>query len=549
MTDVAEEKSSAVALIREPDREAVAVTGIKCIVDNHREAMDPAKLDEFAASMATHGLLSPIAVCRRADASAGRANVLIYGHRRLAAAKKLGWTWIAALIYEGLTDINIAEMQAIENLQREDLTPVDEARAIEALLAAGSPVEHVAARIDKSVDFVRRRLDLLRLDKYILPLVACGRLPLAHARAIARLGDRQDQLDVTHSALGSAYNEERADDTAGEYVQPLSELRKEISWKLCKLGAARWPKDVSYAGKRACAGCVNNTNTEPVLFEGIDLTSAKGNCTAPACFAIKAQAWEKDPVKLARDKKRDATREAKGEAPIQKGKPGETAEAREIAAERKAFPSTAADKYAVASYGYAVKLLAAMRDRIKGKAKLPADATACVHSMLLASQFGYAGPDTLPNFVELTAAFKLADAYAPQTDRKTLGKLLPQACENNLQAICPHWPSYATTPLNTPMSSNTIKLIDCMEALANRWGVKVDLPRPKPGDFSDTSTQVKSKTRASTELAEVHSPQSGGGKATNGTNAAKGTAKKKPTTKGTKTMKAAKAKAKKPKQK
>jgi len=513
MTDVAEEKSSAVAPTREPDREAVAVAGIKCIIDNHREAMDPGKLDELAASMATHGLLSPIAVCRPADASAGRANVLIYGHRRLAAAKKLDWTWIAALIYEDLTDTNIAEMQAVENLQREDLTPVDEARAIQALLAAGSPVEHVAARIDRSVDFVRRRLDLLRLDTEILHLVACGRLPLAHARAIARLGDPQDQLDVTRSALGVGAHAGRLDDGAtGEYVQPLGELRKKISWKLCKLGAAHWPKDISYAGKRPCDGCINNTNTEPVLFEGIDLTSAKGNCTDPACFAIKAQAWEKDPVKIARDKKRDAARKAKGKVPIQKGKPGETAEAREIAAERKAFPSTAADKYAVASYGYAVKLLAAMCNRIKGKAKLPADATACVHSMLLAARFGYVGPDTLPNLVELTAAFRRTNAYAPQTDRKTLGKLLPQACENNLQAIRPQWPSYATTPYNAPMSLNTVKLIDCMEALANRWGVKVDLPRPKPGDFSDTSTQAKSKTRASTKLAEVHSSQSGGGK-------------------------------------
>jgi len=305
---------------RKPKTKQIPIEAIVFEVDNHRQAMDPAKLVELTASLQDVGLLNAIGVMQR-PSPGGEIDpvfVLIWGHRRLKAAIELGWTQIKAEVYRDLTALQIAEMQFIENLQREDLSPLDEAIGIKALLDAGQEIEVVAERIDRSEEFVRRRLDLLRLAPEVADLVRSGRIPIKHGVLIARVGDVAQQVELAKGVVcGGYYNPAALVTIAAEsdYVEPLEALRKSVTYRLKTLGNKGWPMNERYAGMRPCLGCPDNTATEPTLFDGVDLPgkSVKGNCTNQACFDAKMKPWGKDvdtrkKAEAAAQKKLDAAR-------------------------------------------------------------------------------------------------------------------------------------------------------------------------------------------------------------------------------------------------
>jgi ParB family chromosome partitioning protein len=129
------------------------------IASNGRTRMNPDKFKELVQNVAKVGVLEPVLV--RHDGN-GKA-VLIAGHRRLAAAKAAGLKEIPARILE-VDEKQAEEIQALENLHREDLLPLDEARAFKRLLDLGQhTVETLAAQVDKSVKYVYRSIRLLEL--------------------------------------------------------------------------------------------------------------------------------------------------------------------------------------------------------------------------------------------------------------------------------------------------------------------------------------------------------------------------------------------------
>ncbi len=340
--------------------EQIDLDSIVYAVDNHRESMDPQKLQELADSIAAIGVQQPVKVCRRDS-----GNVLIFGHRRVAAAGIAGLATVPAMVVTDWTDEQIAEAQVIENILREDLNPVEEARCVRTLMSAGQDLEAAAAKMNKSESWARRRLDLLRLDASLLPFVASGRLPLSHAVLISRVGSHDDQVALARSAMGVFWNSTLDEAHETDYITPLKEVRKEIKWKLCKMGSARWPHIGEYAERRPCAGCPDNTNTEPGLFEslGIEQTSNKGNCTNPECFKAKAEAWENDPERIAKQKARDAKKAEKAasqdEAPQAGSTSGEGYRDRQkrIKQLKKQFPWTNEQRLAVATFDYGQRLV------------------------------------------------------------------------------------------------------------------------------------------------------------------------------------------------
>lgn len=147
-----------------------------------REEIDPAKLGELADSMAAEGLHQPIGL--RGPTADERFEV-VWGHRRFLAACLLNWQDIPARVFTASYDPLLAAIS--ENLQRADLTPLEEARAIEKLRAQGRPLVECARLFRRSAAWIRDRLDLLATPEDIQAAVGERRLPLAVAHALARI--------------------------------------------------------------------------------------------------------------------------------------------------------------------------------------------------------------------------------------------------------------------------------------------------------------------------------------------------------------------------
>lgn len=154
-----------------------------------RKSFDETQLRELASSIEQHGLAQPITV--RPD-GAGRF-VIVAGERRFRAHELLGVRTIKAIVRADLDDGGHADVQLIENVNRADLDPIEEARAYKARMAQFDLDEQgVADRYGRPVTLVRKRLELLNLDDEYVALVRSGDLSVAHAGTMSRLdGNRQ----------------------------------------------------------------------------------------------------------------------------------------------------------------------------------------------------------------------------------------------------------------------------------------------------------------------------------------------------------------------
>jgi ParB/RepB/Spo0J family partition protein len=150
---------------------------------NPRQHYDGPALEQLAESIRTAGIITPLLVRPNA-----KGFELAAGHRRYRAAKAIGLTDLPCLVRE-MTDQVFMEVLTIENLQREDVHPLDEAGGYEALMAAPykMKVESIAARVNKSVKYIYDRVKLLALTKPARDLFWSGRIDAGHAILLARL--------------------------------------------------------------------------------------------------------------------------------------------------------------------------------------------------------------------------------------------------------------------------------------------------------------------------------------------------------------------------
>ena len=148
-----------------------------------RREFDEAALEELRESIAQHGILQPVTV---RDIGAGKYE-LIAGERRLRAAKMAGLTTIPA-IFRTANDAEMAEMALIENLQREDLNPIEEAHAYQRLLTEFKlSQEQLARRVARSRSAIANSVRLLRLAKEVQAFIANGVLTMGQARPLLAL--------------------------------------------------------------------------------------------------------------------------------------------------------------------------------------------------------------------------------------------------------------------------------------------------------------------------------------------------------------------------
>ena len=151
-----------------------------------RKNFDSDALSELADSIATHGGLQPILV---RETGSGRFQI-IAGERRWRAAKLAGLTEIPAVVLDR-DDLAAAEIALVENVQREDLNPIEEAGAFRSLSEEfGLTQEDLSRRVGKSRSYIANATRLLELPDDVKDLVSAGRLSAGHARTLLGLRDR-----------------------------------------------------------------------------------------------------------------------------------------------------------------------------------------------------------------------------------------------------------------------------------------------------------------------------------------------------------------------
>ena len=175
--------------VREPAPEPAPLTVHPSLIipnpNQPRRVFDEAKIDELARSIEASGMLQPLVV--RASASGYE---LIAGERRLRAAQRLGLFEVPVIIHE-TPDSNTLLLALIENLQREDLNPIEEAAAFAELQEQFNLTqEQVAGKVGRSRSAVANSLRLLSLPDEIKQHVARGELPAGQARALLALENR-----------------------------------------------------------------------------------------------------------------------------------------------------------------------------------------------------------------------------------------------------------------------------------------------------------------------------------------------------------------------
>ena len=172
-----------------------------------RHRFDTNSLEELAASIQENGILQPLVVRK----AAGKDYEIVAGERRWRAAQRLGMSEIPAIVRE-FDDEQMIELALIENLQRDDLNPLDEARAYRQLIEEfGLTQENVAQKVGKSRVAVTNSLRLLRLPGKILGWIEEGLISAGHARALLTLDNESLQVALSREIMNKGLSVREAE--------------------------------------------------------------------------------------------------------------------------------------------------------------------------------------------------------------------------------------------------------------------------------------------------------------------------------------------------
>lgn len=172
-----------------------------------RKVFDQQALEELAESIRLHGVITPITVRR---GQKGGYYQIIAGERRWRAARLAGLKEIPAMVLEA-GESEVMELALIENLQRQDLNPIEEAEGYELLMQQfGMTQEEVAHRVVKSRSAVANALRLLGLPDEVRTMVAEGKLSGGHARAVLAVQEEDKRIDAARQMVGMSVRQAEA---------------------------------------------------------------------------------------------------------------------------------------------------------------------------------------------------------------------------------------------------------------------------------------------------------------------------------------------------
>ena len=191
-----------------------------------RKVFDQEALQDLAASIREHGVIQPVLL-----RPAKTGFELVAGERRWRAARLAGLKQIPAIVRE-LTDRQNMFYALIENMQREDLNSIEEARGMEEMMSAfGLNQEETAKTIGKSRSYVTNALRLLRLPQDVQDMVMDGRLSAGHARAIAGLEGEELQLEAAVKCVENGWSVRQVESYTGEQKKPAKRRKSKLLGK------------------------------------------------------------------------------------------------------------------------------------------------------------------------------------------------------------------------------------------------------------------------------------------------------------------------------
>lgn len=266
--------------------EQLPLSAISPSTTNPRKRFNEADLQELAESIKQHGIMQPILV-RPTNIQEVANNTeqhweyeIVAGERRYRASKLAGIEYIPAIIRE-LTDLETLQLQIIENLQRSDLHPMEEAQGFKALLdnkdAKSWNADELAAKINKSRSYIYGALKLNELCTYAQDQFLDGKFGREIALLIARIPGAKLQEQAAKDIIRCEYSYRAAKDY----------IRNNLTIDLSK---APWDKIsiTLYPAAGSCLSCPKRTGNYPELYPDIESPDV---CTDTACFAAKKVAY------------------------------------------------------------------------------------------------------------------------------------------------------------------------------------------------------------------------------------------------------------------
>ena len=174
----------------------VSIEDVRPNKQQPRRTFDDGPLNELAASIEEHGLMQPILVRRK-----GEAFEIIAGERRWRASQRAGLKEIQVIVKD-LADTNVFEWALIENIQREDLNPIEEAEAYKRLIEhSGLTQEQLAGRVSKDRSTIANSLRLLKLPTDVRRQVIAGAISMGHARALLSLDTEAEMVKMAREVV------------------------------------------------------------------------------------------------------------------------------------------------------------------------------------------------------------------------------------------------------------------------------------------------------------------------------------------------------------
>ena len=205
----------------------VDITSIFANPNQPRKIFDETALRELADSIAKHGVIMPIIVNKSGD-----RYMIIAGERRFRASKLAGLSTVPVII-KTYNERQIKEISLIENLQREDLNPIEAATAMRSLMNDyGMTQEDLADRIGKSRPAIANTLRLLTLAPEVIKMVTDGTLSAGHARALVSV-PQADQVKIANNAIKDGCSVREVEKRVKDYFMPPEEkAKKKIKMEL-----------------------------------------------------------------------------------------------------------------------------------------------------------------------------------------------------------------------------------------------------------------------------------------------------------------------------
>ena len=193
----------------------ISIDEIDPNMDQPRKEFDKEALEQLSLSIQEAGVLSPILVVE----NNGRYRI-VAGERRYRASRLAGLSTIPCIV-RNLTNVQQMEAALIENLQREDLNPIEEAVAIRSLMSeCDYTQEQAAKRLGKSRPAIANALRLLNLPQPIIEMVVSGELTAGHARVLAGLESEEQQLALAKECVEQGYSVRKLEEASKQEAKP-----------------------------------------------------------------------------------------------------------------------------------------------------------------------------------------------------------------------------------------------------------------------------------------------------------------------------------------